>query len=103
MVTSNKLLLLFLIHGFSLLKRSDFLARLLWKYLRRSFHLRRSLELLDDYFHIPADGELSDLSDYESDDDNIEELASDRNLVEEQSTILDNIHALDIVDVGESK
>lgn len=57
------------------------------------------LELLDDCFDIPADGGHSDLSDYDSDDDNIEELASDRNLDEEQSTVLDNIHALDIVDV----
>ena len=29
-------------------------------------------------------------------------MASDRNLVEEQSTVLDNIHALDIVDDGDN-
>lgn len=69
---------------------------------QRVFTTDEVLELLDDYFDIPADSELSDLSDYESDDDNIEELASDRNLVEEQSTVLDNIHALDIVDVGDN-
>ena len=53
------------------------------------------MKLLDD-FNIPADGECSDLSDYESDDDNIEELASERNLVEEQSTVLD------VLDVGDN-
>ena len=56
------------------------------------------LELLDNYFDIPADGEHTYPPDYESDDDNIKELASDRNLDEERSTVLDNIHALDIVD-----
>ena len=57
------------------------------------------LELLDDYFDIPAKGLSVHQSDYESDGNNIEELASDRNLDEERSTVLDNIHALDIVDV----
>ena len=39
---------------------------------------------------------VNNLSDYESDDDNIEELASERNLVEEQSTVLD------VLDVGDN-
>ena len=61
---------------------------------QRVFTTDKILKLLDD-FNIPADGECSDLSDYESDDDN-EELASERNLVEEQSTVLD------VLDVGDN-
>ena len=69
---------------------------------RRVFTTDEVLELLDDYFDIPAGGEHSDLSDYESDDDNIEKVASERNAVGEQNTVLDNLRALDIVDVHDN-
>ena len=69
---------------------------------QRVFTADEVLELLDDYLDIPAGGEHSDLSDYESDDDNIEEAALERNAVGEQNTVLDNLHALDIVDVHDN-